>query len=289
MTDENRSVDPVASPSIKPTAEAAPYPGIGEAVWVLVLVFVATIAIQLLFSFFPSGVETVELGTTNLLSIGLVLFWRVRKERLSVRDTFPIKGIRRAVFIATVVSTIGLTILLSEFDNLLQTVLPEPEWLKQLFESLSNGNLSQVLFLLALVAPLSEEFLFRGLILQGFLARYSAPKAVFWSAFLFAAFHLNPWQFAGAFVLGILFGWLVVQTGTLVLGLIGHAVANGWPLVLDLLDIEIRGFNRIRTAVEFQPWWMDLTGSILVFFGLFLLTRTLREDHPDAASPRVSL
>ena len=255
----------------------------------LVLVFAATIAIQIPFSFFSNGLEPVWLGITNLLSIGLVLFWRVRKERLSVRDTFPITGIRRSVFIATVVSTIGLTILLSEFDNLLQTVLSAPEWLKQLFEGLLGGNLLQALFLLVLVAPLTEEFLFRGLILQGFLARYSAPKAVFWSAFLFAAFHLNPWQFAGAFVLGILFGWLVVRTGTLVPGLIGHAVANGWPLVLDLLDIEIRGFNRIRTSVEFQPWWMNLTGSMLVFFGLFLLTRTLRADQPDAASTRASL
>ncbi len=140
-----------------------------------------------------------------------------------------------------------------------------------------------------LVAPVTEEFLFRGLILQGFLARYSATKAVFWSALLFALFHLNPWQFAGALVLGLLFGWVVVQTGTLVPGVIGHAVANGWPLVLGVLDIEIQGFNRMGESVEFQPWWMNLTGFLLVLFGLFLLKGTLRAERAGAASPTASL
>ena len=281
MRDETNGLDPAAtpSPSAEMTPARAPYPGIGQAVWLLILVIAATIAIQIPFVFIPTrGFEATQLGVTNLVAFGLIMFWRVRKERLSVRATFPIHGIRPAVVIPVVVATIGLTILLSEFDNLLQTVLPTPEWLRAFFESLATGNLLQTLFVLVLVAPLTEELLFRGVILQGFLARYSAPKAVFWSAFLFAAFHLNPWQFAIAFVLGILFGWLVVQTGSLVPVLIGHAVANGWALILTVLDIEIRGFTYVEPG-SFQPWWLTVTGVLLTFGGILILVRVFRTGN----------
>ncbi len=269
-----------------------PYPTIGEAVWILALVFAAGILIQVSVLSL-AGPQTSRnpfvFGGTNLFSIGLVVLWRVKIKGLLPAVVFPLHRIRQPLLFPLASATVGLTILLSDLDNALQTVLPAPQGLTELFRGLGSGNVAGALFVLVLVAPVTEEFLFRGLILQGFRARYSARKAIFWSALLFAVFHLNPWQFAGALVLGLLFGWLVVRTGTLVPGLIGHAVANGWPLVLGVLDIEIRGFNKIGESVEFQPLWMNLTGLLLTLFGLVLLRRTLRSDQLDSASPTRSL
>jgi membrane protease YdiL (CAAX protease family) len=47
-------------------------------------------------------------------------------------------------------------------------------------------------FILVIMAPLTEETLCRGLILNGFLKNYSRRKAMIVSALLFALLHLNP-------------------------------------------------------------------------------------------------
>ena len=79
---------------------------------------------------------------------------------------------------------------------------------------------------LAIAAPILEELLFRGIILEGFLRNYSPQKAIIWSAVLFGAFHLNPWQAIGAIIFGLFVGWLYWKTNSLIPGIILHFVNN---------------------------------------------------------------
>ena len=51
-------------------------------------------------------------------------------------------------------------------------------------------------------APIIEEALFRGIIVGGLLACRSKYQAAIWSAILFAIYHMNPWQFPVALILG---------------------------------------------------------------------------------------
>ena len=134
------------------------------------------------------------------------------------------------------------------------------------------------------VAPLTEELLFRGLILRGFLRNYSQAKAVFVTAILFAIIHLNPWQFIGALLLGVIFGWWFVQTRSLIPCLFGHAVFNAFPLILSA-TVKIPGYT-IGTAT-FQPLWLDILGLILVGIGGWLLIwvfQKIDDAPPDAPS-----
>jgi membrane protease YdiL (CAAX protease family) len=88
---------------------------------------------------------------------------------------------------------------------------------------------------MVVVAPVAEEFLFRGLILHGFLRNYSRRKAVLSAALLFALFHLNPWQLPGTFIMGLVLGWWLSETGSLLPCLLGHVLANVSPILLWLL------------------------------------------------------
>ncbi|MGH2404412.1 MAG: lysostaphin resistance A-like protein [bacterium] len=127
--------------------------------------------------------------------------------------------------------------------------------------------------MLVIVAPLTEELLFRGLILRGLLRHYTARTAIIASAVLFGVFHLNPWQFLGATVLGVLFAWMFVRTGSLHLCIFGHAFANGVPLIVSVLKVDIVGFTSELTGVEFQPLWFDALGLVLSAVGLWRLRR----------------
>jgi hypothetical protein len=172
----------------------------------------------------------------------------------------------------------------------LRTVLPVPAWIVDLLQNLFGKpeNFWGSLLTLVVVAPLTEELLFRGLILRGFLGNYSVHKAILVSAFLFGAFHLNPWQFTGALVLGAVFAWWFFKTRSLLPCLFGHALNNGLPLMLLAFpQLKIPGYsNEITEHVAFQPLWFDALGVLLAGTGIWWLHREFAKT--DAERPHES-
>lgn len=75
------------------------------------------------------------------------------------------------------------------------------------------------------ITPLFEELLFRGIILNGFLQRYSLFKAMFLSVILFALLHVGL-QILTATFLGILTGYIYYVTKSLWPGIILHGMNN---------------------------------------------------------------
>jgi hypothetical protein len=192
---------------------------------------------------------------------------------------FPLKAVRASYLLPVVPAVLGASILLSEADNLLRRVLPMPAEYTYMLSNLvgEQASLWGSLLALVVVAPVGEELLFRGLILNGFLSRYSVRKAIVASALLFGAFHLNPWQFVGATLAGLLFGWWYVQTRSLIPCIVGHSLFNGVPFVLArVLHVQVPGFSGGADGVVLQPVWFDLSGLLLVGVGLWMLARALR-------------
>jgi len=216
------------------------------------------------------------LGIVNLMSLGLVLGFGARWARAPLRELFPLRRVRPMLLVPIVLTMAGAIILLSEVDNLFRAVLPVPDVLREHFLFFTEAHRHPVSGALAfvLVAPVTEELLFRGLILRGFVRRYPLPKALLVSAGLFALTHLNPWQFCSAAALGVVFGWWVARTGSLWPGLIGHALVNAAVVFYKLLPVQIPGFNAgdLLANRMFQPLWFDAAGAGLALTGglLFL-------------------
>lgn len=258
------------------------YPSIRQAIWLLVLIFflmiVLSISVGILDGIvdFSFGEHPATLAIVNLIAIGLLLMWGLKKAKASFKEVFSFVPMRMSLFLPMSLTIIGVGILLSELDNLLRTVLPMPAVIADFYMNLFLGQKSLwgSFVLVVVVAPLTEELLFRGLILRGFLSRYTMRKAVLASAILFGIFHLNPWQFLGAAIMGVLFAWLFVRTRSLLPCFFGHALNNALPLILlGIFNLEIPGVTTIFTKVEFQPLWLDLFGLLLAGLGLWLLNR----------------
>ena len=83
-----------------------------------------------------------------------------------------------------------------------------------------------LLFQLVVIAPLFEEFWFRGIVLQS-LRPYGNGFAIFVSGILFGMTHANFSQFFYATVLGICLGYIAVSTDSIVATTIMHAMFNG--------------------------------------------------------------
>lgn len=127
------------------------------------------------------------------------------------------------------------------------------EWLEERLPELPNwfeNDFSMILgspwgyLAIGLLAPLSEEVVFRGAILRALLgwagrsnATAEVPPRQAWlmialSALLFSVAHMNPAQMLHAFVIGLLLGWMYWRTGSILPGLAFHWANNSVAYVL---------------------------------------------------------
>ena len=155
-----------------------------------------------------------------------------------------------------------------------------PEFLKNLFGEIGNHGWLSLLSLVVL-APLFEEWLCRGIALNGLLKRgYSPWAAIAWSACMFGVIHMNPWQAIPAFLMGLLFGWIYWRTGSLWATIFMHAVNNGLSVALTWAFPLLPNDASTYDVVGAPAYYWVLAGSLLITsIILFWLHKKL--PHPQ--------
>ncbi len=114
----------------------------------------------------------------------------------------------------------------------LVTRLPAfPSWSSQILQPPTDTMIFAVLTAVVL-APILEELIFRGIILDGLLETYSPNIAIFVTSLLFGIYHLNLIQFIYGFIIGIFLGWVYYHSKSLSLPMLIHAVVNATGLLL---------------------------------------------------------
>ncbi len=98
----------------------------------------------------------------------------------------------------------------------------------------SAWTLMGLLSLALVLAPLAEEALFRGVLLPALMKRMGTGPAVVLSSLLFAAVHVHAPSFLPLFVLAVGLALAYIQSGSLWVPAIMHAVFNGLNLALLL-------------------------------------------------------
>ena len=141
----------------------------------------------------------------------------------------------------------------------------------RLVESASQApaGLTLALVAIALVAPVVEEVLFRGLLLRS-LRRLGGALAVGISAAAFGLFHMDPIQGSAAFLLGLYLGAVALWAGsarpaiachlannvfgvvTAGLGLSGASPGTAW-IALPLLALAALALQRTRRDADGTP------------------------------------
>lgn len=224
---------------------------------------------------FGPGIDlTLLAGLANLTALVPVAaagYWFSR-EKPEFRPAVPA---RPRWWLALGLTAVGGTVVLGELANVTAWLVPLPPELAALFNRLTGSPAPVALFTLSLVAPLTEEALFRGLLLRGFARRYGVWAGLTMSSALFAFFHLNLWQALAAFAAGFYLGWVYLAGGSLVYPMAVHALFNGLPVLLAALGFTLTGYNTPTPAgsVEFQPLWWTAAGAGILGTGLWLTKR----------------
>jgi glutamate-5-semialdehyde dehydrogenase len=179
--------------------------------------------------------------------------------------------------LAFVPIVISVPIFVSEVDNLFRFLhstdgLDDWNFAPEIGELVGGSWPGAILAVI--VAPLTEEVLFRGLILRGLLSRWPVWPSIVVSALLFALMHLNPAQAPATFALGLALGWMYARTRSLGLSILGHAL-NNLSVFLPLIPFAVDNYSRVPDppTSTFHPWWFDLMGLALFSSGLWLVHR----------------
>lgn len=127
------------------------------------------------------------------------------------------------------------------------------------------GGLLVNLFIIAFLAALGEELLFRGVILQLLWdGLKNSHMAVIISSILFSAMHLQFFGFLPRTILGILFGYVFIWTGSLWIPIILHFLFNGVTVVAAYL------YNTGQISIDVETF--GTTNNNLIIIGSFVLS-----------------
>ncbi len=181
----------------------------------------------------------------------------------SLKDSFM------TIFIALVL-LFGVMMFTNLIDAFLGYVLKYPPVLNQIQTGISlplplnNGWwLVLSIFLLALLPAITEELIFRGIVLQGLRKNYSDIVAICVSALFFALMHASLQQLIYPLLIGLVFGWLAIRTGSIITTMIAHFLNN--------LIVVVMAYIKVNYNFEFgafqNVWWY-----YLLAFALLLVT-----------------
>jgi len=120
----------------------------------------------------------------------------------------------------------------------------------ELMKQMTGGPLWSSFLVVAIFAPIFEEWLCRGMVLRGLLTKMKPTSAIVVSALFFAVIHANPWQALNAFLIGLVMGYVYYKTGSLVLTMIIHFVNNGTSVILSNVE-----------SLKDYEYWIDILGK----------------------------
>jgi len=166
-----------------------------------------------------------------ILNVGSTLFILIYgfiKSKAPLGKIFPVKLFNPLLIILYIPFFWGVHNIMEEVNILVEKVLPAPPWFWELFNKIFENDYGWwgAFMKITIMAPIVEELIFRGLILQGFRRNYNPFKTVLISAILFSLFHLNPWQMPATFVLGLFLGWIMIRTNSIIAAIMGHSINN---------------------------------------------------------------
>ncbi|TKG93689.1 CPBP family intramembrane metalloprotease [Puteibacter caeruleilacunae] len=244
------------------------YPGVGASFGISGILIGLALAFGLLLPVLNKYFEEEATFLIYYLLMTGGTFWiayAVRKNKTGVDDfTVPLRNLSLLPFIV-----FGTLALLIGIVSPISSSIPMPEFLEEAFKQLSMQKGLPTFFTIVIAAPILEELIFRGIILDGLFRNTSPTKAILLSSFLFGLVHLNPWQFVTAMVLGIFMGWIYYHTKSLFATILIHFTANASAFFARFL-VDIDSMSYDMTLAEFHGGKINMlitiTGCIIIAF-----------------------
>jgi membrane protease YdiL (CAAX protease family) len=210
---------------------------------------------------------------TMIATISVALFLRRR-------FVFPWKAVPPGLVFVGALTTLCLHL----FLNPITSLVPVPDSLVRMLKDTIQHPLP-FFVMIVIAAPVLEELLFRGIILEGLLKNYQPYRAIGFSAFLFALVHGNLAQGIGAFMIGVLVGWIYWKTESIIPGILIHFINNLAAYSAILFSNEDDLFKSFSDQLgnPLLYWSLIAGGGLVAGLGIWLLYRHFQNKRIDLA------
>lgn len=198
-------------------------------------------------SFVVGATSWILLFSSIITILVLILIYKIKKrkvkEELLINGTKPINYLSAFLLgalcwffnsaVLTLVSSAGiLEDQFSKTDNILSPLL--------------EGPFLVAFITVGIIAPIAEEFLFRGVVFNTLKKRFSPVWTIVIQGVLFGVFHLNLVQGSYATLLGMVFGYVTYKTKSLWPAIIMHIVNNSMSFIITIVlgdyNLSVTGF-----------------------------------------------
>ena len=159
--------------------------------------------------------------------------------------------------------------ILSKFYDLLM------ETIKQM----TGGPFWSSFLVVAIFAPIFEEWMCRGMVLRGLLTKMKPGWAIVISALFFAVIHANPWQALNAFLIGLVMGYVYYKTGSLILTMLIHFINNGTAVVLSNIE-SLKDYDYWIDILGKQHYYLVFVASCVVLVACLMVFSRIKVENP---------
>lgn len=203
--------------------------------------------------------------------------------RLRKQNIFKVCSFRDTETANLVISSIlGISLVLPV--SLLMNLVPFKDISIKTQESINSiveGNsIFVVILALGIIAPFIEELIFRGLIFSELKRIMPIPAVILVQAFLFAIYHGNLYQTIYAFFLGIVLGYVLYKTGSIVAPILIHIFYNTSNILIEKVFSEYLTEQQ-ATTLSAMILFSSFVFIIFAFFALHYLNKKDTVDVLD--------
>jgi membrane protease YdiL (CAAX protease family) len=177
-------------------------------------------------------------------SLLFLVLYLIRKKKTGIKSiNFSLvrnnKWIIPLIILAAISLSHGIVLRISDY-------MPTFDFVKTIWESMPETDLP-ILIAAVIIGPIGEELIYRGIILDGLLDRYSAWKAIIISSFIFSITHVIPDQVLIVFPIALFLGWVYYHTNrSLTYTIILHITIN----LFNSLEFYLFGEGGLVKAVD---------------------------------------
>lgn len=211
--------------------------------------------------------------------------------RMDVKSAWHVVGLAALVMVCAIPginlladlnNRIVLPECLSSLEQFFRQMEEEAALLTKRFMQADNVWVMMInMGLMAVLPALAEEMSFRG-VLQQLLSGMRTHVAIWLTAVIFSAIHMQFYGFIPRMLMGALFGYVFVWTGSLWVPIVMHFVNNGMAVLLYYI-LSSKGVamdtNYADTLGAGTTWWLGIISLLTV--GILLRVLYLRITSQD--------
>ncbi len=252
------------------------YPTYGQSLILILIWFGFALLCGLPFIILLGPDNAITISVMYALSLALTIFCSLKKRG---NYDLELKSFSPYIFLWGFIIVISLQVILDPLSE----IIPESDMLKRLANDMKDRPI--IFGLMAVVAaPIFDEGLFRGIILNGYLKNYKPLHGILISSLLFGLIHGNLLQGIGAFLLGIVFGWIYWQTKSLLPSILLHFANNGLSTIgIQFISKEDLS-KTLRELISNDPLYYTIYVLCLALCAVSIILLKKRFDLKESAN-----